>query len=52
MYAFSREGSGFGFGIGFCMEGFENSCGIVRPDWYSARAHRCGAGRALLSGLR
>ena len=22
------------------------------PDWYSARAHRCGAGRALISGLR
>ena len=22
------------------------------PDWYSARAHKCGAGRALISGLR
>ena len=26
------EGAGFGFGIGFCMEGFENSCGIVPRD--------------------
>ena len=22
------------------------------PDWYSARSHRCSAGRALISGLQ
>ena len=27
------KGRGFGLGIGFCMEGFENSCGIVPQGW-------------------
>ena len=35
----SRERAGFGFGIGFCMEGFENSCGMLSPSCYEHGVH-------------